>query len=407
MFTKRRIRTIVASTLAFSLVGMSGAHLSLAQQNTDAPNREATAQIENEERYVQAAQMAETVSETAQAGSTMTQSTETQSTETVNTEDTARILANVLNVRSGPSTDFPIVTTLLRDAQVQVEGRDAQNDWLLIDMSTDGQGWIFRGFTDYMALAPLVETPLAPPAAEAPAADPAVPPTIVTLDPNVNVNVRSGPSTGYTVLQRVTPGTQMDILGQDATRDWLYVRFSDGSEGWVARFLTNFVGTAPVMETPPLAQPPLAPPAAEAPAAEIPVETGPMALPYQPDPLTDPAPMVNEALSDNWRTLSVGETHWYYFDHAGDSLPIQIWMDSDPNEGAGFAVYSQRDAEAIMAGANPDDFSAIGHGTPNEVEPGYLFWRGDMAESERFYVMIEHGHAEDVPYTIFSAGPTL
>lgn len=80
-------------------------------------------------------------------------------------------------------------------------------------------------------------------------------------------------------------------------------------------------------------------------------------------------------------------------------------MDVEPNEGAGFLVFSAADAEAIMAGASIDDFAPVGAGTPNEFEPGYLFWRGVIPHSGTYYVMVDHGWEGDVSYALFASGP--
>src|SRR5690606_6694239 len=84
------------------------------------------------------------------------------------------------------------------------------------------------------------------------------------VDGAVNVNVRSGPSTAYPVVMTVAQGTQVNVIGQDTSGSWLSVRLPDGTEGWIARFLTNFTGTAAIAAAPPVVQPPLAPPATTA-----------------------------------------------------------------------------------------------------------------------------------------------
>jgi hypothetical protein len=129
-------------------------------------------------------------------------------------------------------------------------------------------------------------------------------------------------------------------------------------------------------------------------------------LPGDPDPLIDPP--VSEELGANWRTLSEDEAHWYTFRHRGDRLPVHIWMDVEPNEGAGFHIFDENEAQGVLDGTvDPNDANAIGRGTRNPVEPGYLFWQGTFEEEGLFYVMIEHGWAGDIDYTIYAAGPGL
>jgi hypothetical protein len=129
----------------------------------------------------------------------------------------------------------------------------------------------------------------------------------------------------------------------------------------------------------------------------------PVTVPGEQAPLIDPP--VEAALGQTWRTLGDGQTRWYTVQHRGGNLPLHIWMDVEPNEGAGFRVFRAEDAEAIFAGASPDDIAEVGRGSPNPVEPGYLFWRGTIANAGTFYVMVEHGWAGDVSYALYASGP--
>lgn len=126
--------------------------------------------------------------------------------------------------------------------------------------------------------------------------------------------------------------------------------------------------------------------------------------PAQADVFTPRQQIVN-ALNQNWRILREGEADWYILYHRGGEFPVHVWMDVEPNEGAGFYVFRAEDAEAIMSGANYLDFDAVGAGTPNEFEPGYLFWRGVIPHSGTFYVMVDHGWEGDVGYALYAGGP--
>jgi hypothetical protein len=185
------------------------------------------------------------------------------------------------------------------------------------------------------------------------------------------------------------------------TGDWLRVRLDDGTEGWVARFLTDFTAAAPALTAPPLAPPPTVDTDA---APTVQIEAGVAPLPGEAGRLVNP-PVEEALLFDGWRLLREGEVHWYSFQHPGDGTPIQIWMVVDPSYGAGFGVYGERDAQSIMAGADPESIAAIGRGTPNPNEPGTHFWRGTFAENARFYVKVQHGASGPVRYDIFGSGP--
>jgi hypothetical protein len=190
--------------------------------------------------------------------------------------------------------------------------------------------------------------------------------------------------------------------------------------GWTGNVNYSIYGAGPGLGRP--AQPPVDPQAAAVGDADAvdadavdadAVDTAAVAepgpdgqIPGDQDPLIDPP--VAEVLGANWRTLNEGEAHWYTFRHRGDQLPVHIWMDVEPNEGAGFHIFDEDEAMIVMDGTtNPHDANAIGRGTRNPVEPGYLFWQGTFEEEGLFYVMIEHGWNDDIVYTIYGAGPGL
>lgn len=58
---------------------------------------------------------------------------------------TATISSNV-NVRSGPGTDYAVITGLSSETMVQVFGRNATGDWLRIAMMDRNVGWVHSNF---------------------------------------------------------------------------------------------------------------------------------------------------------------------------------------------------------------------------------------------------------------------
>ncbi len=59
------------------------------------------------------------------------------------------VTANVaMNVRGGPGTDYPIVSTLAAGAVVQVSGRTDIGDWLLIRRPDGGSGWVYYALVE-------------------------------------------------------------------------------------------------------------------------------------------------------------------------------------------------------------------------------------------------------------------
>jgi uncharacterized protein YraI len=321
--------------------------------------------------------------------------------------DTAAIIAGAanVNVRSGPSTDFAMIRTIPQSTQFTVVGQDATSTWLYVRFADGVEGWIARYLTSFAAVAPTLQTPVV-------SQPPLAPPPTVPADADsvvgvLNIDVRAGPSTAHPVIRTVPGGTEVVVLGQDASGTWLFVQLADGSQGWLSRSLTSFEGIAPVVAIPPtipptipsVVQPPLAPP------ATVSVVPGTASLPSQAAAL-DNFP-IEQALAGNLHNLRGGQIQWFTFSHSGDAEPVQIWLDVEPNEAAEFRIYREEDAQAIMAGANPDDIREIGRGTPNENEPADLFWRGAFEEHGRYFVMVRSGSTGDVTYSIYGVGPSI
>lgn len=166
-----------------------------------------------------------------------------------------------VNVRSGPSTAYPVIGQLTINTVAQVTGRsDAENNWLRIDF--DGQpGWVayftvsVEGNADSL---PIVD------AAPATASITIInTPTLNLLAPEEErthvtsfrrVNVRSGPSTEYERISTLRAGETAVVVGRTEDNQWLQVNAGEFT-GWVAYFVVSVTGeleeipvvTAPTM----------------------------------------------------------------------------------------------------------------------------------------------------------------
>lgn len=58
------------------------------------------------------------------------------------TGNTGTVSTGRLNVRQGPATNFPVITAINRGTVVQLLGRTADNQWLLVQLSGGQQGWV-------------------------------------------------------------------------------------------------------------------------------------------------------------------------------------------------------------------------------------------------------------------------
>lgn len=153
-----------------------------------------------------------------------------------------------VNVRSGPSTLYPVIGQLVAETSVEVTGRsDAENNWLRINF--DGQtGWV--AYFTVVVTGDLETLPVAE------AAPPAAVTAITTL-PLVEateeategafvtsfrrVNLRSGPGTEFARLDTLDPGDTAPIIGRTEDNEWLQIDF-EGQIGWVAYFVVSVTG---------------------------------------------------------------------------------------------------------------------------------------------------------------------
>lgn len=61
----------------------------------------------------------------------------------------AVVITDALNVRSGPSTAFPVLVTVPNGTQMVVLGRNAINTWINVQLEDGTEGWVTRSLTSY------------------------------------------------------------------------------------------------------------------------------------------------------------------------------------------------------------------------------------------------------------------
>jgi len=110
--------------------------------------------------------------------------------------------------------------------------------------------------------------------------------------------------------------------------------------------------------------------------------------------------------SQNWVPLPAGETHWYAFDYQGHleagrgkkkgetvwiGSQIHVLLDAEPDSGAAFSIWTPAQVRSWALG---EEVEPVGRGTRNELEPGDLFWSGNFAGPDRFFIVVEHRGSE-------------
>ncbi|MDQ4045278.1 MAG: SH3 domain-containing protein, partial [Chloroflexota bacterium] len=137
---------------------------------------------------------------------------------------TATIMAN-LNLRSGPSTSYDVVTVLPQGATVEVRG-EAQGEFL--PLSYNGMtGWAHRNWVEVGSTSAPDPTPVPDTDnGSVPVGDSVTGTATVTA----NLNMRQGPSTDYPVVTVLRQGSTVELRGE--SQGEFYPVAQNGVEGW-------------------------------------------------------------------------------------------------------------------------------------------------------------------------------
>jgi len=132
-----------------------------------------------------------------------------------------------IQVRSGPSTDFPIIGVLRTGAVVDIVGQDPKTKW--IEVATPfGNGWIqtqFVTLTGDIFAAPNTDQFAYP----------------VVKNVNYRVNIRSGPATDRSVVGVLPYLQYARIIGVNANGRWWKIT-GDSGTGWVSASFVQAIG---------------------------------------------------------------------------------------------------------------------------------------------------------------------
>jgi N-acetylmuramoyl-L-alanine amidase len=123
-------------------------------------------------------------------------------------EEMLIVNTQVLNVRSGPGVNFPLIGQVKLGREFKVE--EEKNGWYRIKLSNGTVGWVIK---DYVSL------------------------NYIELEIQGRVvNIRSGPGTDYTKVSSLPNGTRIKAVGFEG--DWYQVIYP-GGKGWVAGWLVT------------------------------------------------------------------------------------------------------------------------------------------------------------------------
>ncbi len=92
------------------------------------------------------------------------------------------------------------------------------------------------------------ESPIPPTPSDTPT--PTEIPPVIGIVASINtVNVREGPGTRFSAFEALTPGTRVEVLGQNAEGNWLNIQLEDGREGWISNSLIRLQDTPTPLPT--------------------------------------------------------------------------------------------------------------------------------------------------------------
>ena len=142
-------------------------------------------------------------------------STSQTSDSTSTTGKKATVTASTLNVRSGPSTSYSITTKVYKGETVEV--LESSNGWSKIKTSSGKTGWASEEYLSTSGASDNTENSTT---------GKKVTVTASTL------NVRSGPSTSYSITTKVYKGETVEVL--ESSNGWSKIKTSSGKTGWAS-----------------------------------------------------------------------------------------------------------------------------------------------------------------------------
>src|SRR5215211_2610736 len=134
-----------------------------------------------------------------------------------------------LNVRAEPSTASNVVGIIPDNTRVEITGKDVAEKWWQINYShpqaVDGKGWVTAQYV-------ITTTTPQVPTIGGGEADRTTGNVAVVQQ---QINVRSGPGTGFNSLGTLNPQDVVQLTGKDPNGAWLQLNFETGPEGkgWV------------------------------------------------------------------------------------------------------------------------------------------------------------------------------
>ena len=162
-------------------------------------------------------------------------------------ETTVNVFGDSARLRSGPGNNYEEVQKLAFGDLLMLLGRSSDNTWLYVKTSDGQDGWIKAIWVDLAGINVeyhSIKTP-AP-----------TPETMIKVYGS-SAKLRTGPSIYFSKTRELTYSEVLQVVGRLSDNTWLYVKTSDGQEGWTLNTWFDIPGinirynSLPVKESPP------------------------------------------------------------------------------------------------------------------------------------------------------------
>ena len=222
----------------------------------------------------------------------------------------AKVTAELVNLRSGPGDDFDVLEIIPLGEDVELVGKTADGEWIMVRSAAGKEGWIYRDLLQPEADAKMAV--LTPP----PTPTPGPPEIIVEL-----ANLRTGPGAIYDLITMLPQGTIFVPQARNQAGDWVFGATPQGEEGWL---FTQLLSTFDYINSLPVQAPPPTPtPGAATPTSAVSASTAHLAAPAAAASGATPLVLANYFAwydANGWDACNIS---------AGDR-PIQRYHSDDP-----------------------------------------------------------------------------
>lgn len=130
--------------------------------------------------------------------------------------DRYRVTTGALNVRSGPGTNYRVISVLQKGDEVTRIGQSGK--WFKVSTSNGADAWVSSKYLASVSGGIIVDDT-----------------TTATMYATTGVNVRSGPSTSYSIVGGLNRGDQVTRIGKSG--NWTKITWGNGSAYVFSKYL--------------------------------------------------------------------------------------------------------------------------------------------------------------------------